>query len=300
MKRIALRAGYGLLLVLLTGLVASVLIRLAPGYGVDERELGSSASTATIERIRAEHQHDPGAIRAYIHYVSGFARGDWGDSESLNRPVKELVRERLGVTARIVATGLAEALLLSMFVASLVTLWRNRFALAVVELAAGALVCLPAAVLGMVLFLKDGTPSLALALVLIPKLYRFMHDSLAAASTAPHVLAAHSRGMSSIRIFLLHVVCPSAPELIATLAVSIPLALGACVAIEVVFDTPGLGQLAWQAAMARDLILLVNLTLLIAAATIFAGMIGDALTSAIAGNSDAVNGSQPQVLEQRT
>jgi len=144
-----------------------------------------------------------------------------------------------------------------------------------VELTAGALVCVPAAVLGLLLYLKDGKPSFALALVLLPRLYRFMREVLAGASRAPHVLAAHARGISRARVFWTHVVRPAAPELVATVAAALPLALSACVAIEVIFDSPGLGQLAWQAAMARDLTLMVNITVIIAAATIAAGMLAD-------------------------
>jgi peptide/nickel transport system permease protein len=275
MRRVLLRAGYAVVLVLLTGFVASVLIRVSPGYGVDEREFDSRISSASIERIRAEHRDDRGALRIYFGYVSGLVRGDWGDSQVLNRPVKELVRERLPVTARTLGVGLGQGLLFSMIAAAFVTLWRNRLALAMVELAAGVLVCVPAAVLGLLLYLKDGTPALALALALAPRLYRFFRDVLAGASRAPHVLAAHSRGVSAIRVFCMHIVRSNAPELIATLAVSVPMALSACVAIEVIFDSPGLGQLAWQAAMGRDLVLMVNLTVIIAAATIAAGMIAD-------------------------
>jgi peptide/nickel transport system permease protein len=275
MRRLLLRATYALLLVLVTGFAASLLVRLAPGYGVDERELDSRISSASIERIRAERRKDPGLVGGYLHYLSGLAHGDWGESQVLNRPVKELVRERLPVTARTVAVGLGESLLLSMLAAALVTLWRNRLALAAVELAAGVLVCLPAAVLGLLLYLRDGTPALALALALSPRLYRFFRDVLGSASHAPHVLAAHARGVSALRVFLMHVVRSSAPELIATLAVSVPMALSACVAIEVIFDSPGLGQLAWQAAMARDLVLMLNLTVIIASATVVAGMVAD-------------------------
>ena len=275
MHRVLTRMVYGVALVLITGFLATLFVRLSPGYGVDERELGSRISTSEIERIRAEHHADTGLVRGYVHYVTGFVCGDWGDSQSLNRPVRELVGERFAVTAHTVATGLAESLLLSMFAATVVTLWRNRLALAVIEFGAGVLICVPTAVLGLLLYLKDGTPVVALALALTPRLYRFVRDVIANASRAPHVLAAHSRGVSALRIFVVHVVRSSAPELIATLAVSVPLALSACVAIEVIFDSPGLGQLAWQAAMARDLTLMVNLTVLIAAVTVTAGIIAD-------------------------
>ena len=41
-------------------------------------------------------------------------------------------------------------------------------------------------------------------------------------------------------------------------------ALSALVPVEVVFDVPGLGQLAWSAAMNRDLPVLVAMTALMA------------------------------------
>ena len=45
------------------------------------------------------------------------------------------------------------------------------------------------------------------------------------------------------------------------------MAIGAAIPIEAICDTPGLGRLAWNAAMARDLPLLVNLTMVIAVVT---------------------------------
>ena len=44
------------------------------------------------------------------------------------------------------------------------------------------------------------------------------------------------------------------------------LALSACIPMEVILDTPGIGQLAWQAALARDMSLLVVLTIMVALA----------------------------------
>jgi ABC-type dipeptide/oligopeptide/nickel transport system permease component len=41
------------------------------------------------------------------------------------------------------------------------------------------------------------------------------------------------------------------------------MAFGAAIPVETLCDLPGVGQLAWKAAMARDLPLLVSLTMLI-------------------------------------
>jgi peptide/nickel transport system permease protein len=52
--------------------------------------------------------------------------------------------------------------------------------------------------------------------------------------------------------------------MLAWLVATAGLAIAAVVPIEVICDVPGLGQLAWKAALARDLPLLVVLTLLVA------------------------------------
>jgi peptide/nickel transport system permease protein len=54
---------------------------------------------------------------------------------------------------------------------------------------------------------------------------------------------------------------------LALAGVSVSMAFGAAVAVEVVCDLPGIGQLAWKAALARDLPLLVTLTMLVTLAT---------------------------------
>jgi peptide/nickel transport system permease protein len=58
------------------------------------------------------------------------------------------------------------------------------------------------------------------------------------------------------------------------------MAIGAAIPIETICDVPGLGRLAWQAATARDLPLLVNLTMLVALITIAAAALAEAMTPA--------------------
>ena len=52
------------------------------------------------------------------------------------------------------------------------------------------------------------------------------------------------------------------------LGVSLSMAFTAAIPVEAVCDSPGIGQLAWQAALARDLPLLTNLTLIVTAVTL--------------------------------
>jgi ABC-type dipeptide/oligopeptide/nickel transport system permease component len=56
------------------------------------------------------------------------------------------------------------------------------------------------------------------------------------------------------------------------------MAFGAAVAVEAICDLPGLGQLAWKAALSRDLPVLVVLTMIIALSTQFSNLVADALS----------------------
>jgi peptide/nickel transport system permease protein len=56
--------------------------------------------------------------------------------------------------------------------------------------------------------------------------------------------------------------------------------MGAAIPIEVICDSPGIGQLAWQAALSRDLPLLVNMTLFVTLVTLAANSAADLTTKA--------------------
>jgi peptide/nickel transport system permease protein len=72
-------------------------------------------------------------------------------------------------------------------------------------------------------------------------------------------------------------------QLLALAGVSLNMAFGAAIPVEVICDSPGIGQLAWQATLARDLPLLVNLTVLVAVMTMVANSASDLAIHAFAG-----------------
>src|SRR5580700_6001405 len=108
-----------LLTVLLGGLLGATLVRLGPGFGVDERELDSRLSAQSQQAIRAERARENNIALFYVRYLQGLVQGDFGFSRSLNRPVSELLKERLPLTLASLgygvlggaSTGLALALL---------------------------------------------------------------------------------------------------------------------------------------------------------------------------------------------
>ena len=260
---------------LLGGLLGATLVRLGPGFSVDERELDSRLSQESQQAIRAERARDSNIAMFYVRYLAGLVHGDLGFSRSLNRPVSELLKERLPLTLGSLAYGVLGGVSIGLTLALVTACWRVPGSNIAPAFLAGACLALPAAVIAL-LFLWMNVPGRwAIALVVFPHVYRYAKNLLVATYQSPHVLAAQAKGLSSSRILFAHVFAPAAPQLAALAGISVSLAFGASIPIEVISDTPGVGQLAWKAALDRDLPLLVNITVLVALMTLVANSLAD-------------------------
>ena len=115
-------------------------------------------------------------------------------------------------------------------------------------------------------------------MIVFPKVFRFSRNLLIKTYGMPHVLTAKARGLSPLRILGWHILPNIAGPMLALAGVTVSIAFGAAIPVEVICDYPGLGQLAWKAALSRDVPLLVNLTLIIALVTVAANSFSDMLT----------------------
>jgi peptide/nickel transport system permease protein len=259
----------------LAAFLAAALVRLAPGFGMDERQLDPRLNQASIQAMQAEHGGNTPFVLYFWHYLTGLSRGELGQSVSLGRPVRELIADRLGLTLESVAEGLALAWLTAAAAVLSLGLLRTRgFDLAAVWLS-GALMCLPAAVVGLFSMYLGTGPALAIGVILLPRIFRYLRNVTGSIARQPHVLAARARGVGGLGLLARHVWFPAVPELLALAGVSVSMALGAAIPVEVLCDSPGVGQLVWKAALARDLPVLVNLTVLIAVITAAANLLSD-------------------------
>ena len=264
-----------LAVMLLASLVGALLIRYAPGFSSDEQELNAGLSSQSIQAIRQAHLAHSSIPSFYVQYLSALVRGDLGSSLSLNQPVRELLRERLPVTARNLGLALLLAWLLGLALAIASETLTSRFFAAASEGLSGVFISTPAAALALVFVLLRLPPYAAAALLLFPKIHRYSRNLLRQGYDSPHVLMARAKGADRWRILVWHVAPASLPQWIALLGVSLSIAIGVLLPIEVICDVPGVGQLAWQAAQSRDLPLLVNLTLVVTFITVCATMLSD-------------------------
>jgi peptide/nickel transport system permease protein len=200
-----------------------------------------------------------------------------GFSRNLNRPAAQLIAERFPLTLREIAVGLLVGWLLGLSLAvpaAVVRFWPINLLTGAVS---GSLLSIPAAVLALIFVWLRWPASFAIGLLLAPKVFAYTRNLLLHAYDLPHVLTARSKGVGEVRVLLWHVIPATAPQILALAGVSVSIALGAAVPIEALCDQPGIGQLAWQAALARDLVLLVNLTLIVTLITVIANSASDML-----------------------
>lgn len=273
-------AGHVLALVatiLLGGFLSATLVRLAPGFDADEQTLDPHLSAQSVEALRAAHRKDHNIFRFYFSYMNRAAHGDLGTSLALGQPVRVLLHDRAPLTMRLLMLGLGLGWIAALTLA-LSAAWLRLSAYDVVStMISGTFLCIPAAVLALLSVLWNLPGSLAIALIIFPRIYSYARNLLAKSYSLPHIITARAKGLGEARILFWHLIPSVAPQLIAVAGVSVSMAVGAAIPVEALCGLAGVGQLAWQAALARDLPLLVNITILVTVVTLLANSGADVI-----------------------
>ena len=263
--------------VLLGGLLSATLVRLAPGFDMDEQTLDPHLSAQSVEALRAAHRQDHNIFRFYLSYMNRAAHGDLGTSLALGQPVRTLLHDRAPLTLRLLMLGLGLGWITALTLA-LSAAWLRLSAYDLVgTMVSGTFLCIPAAVLALLSVLWNVPGALAIALIIFPRIYSYARNLLAKSYSLPHIITARAKGLGEARILFWHVIPNVAPQLIAVAGVSVSMAVGAAIPVEALCGLAGVGQLAWQAALARDLPLLVNITILVTVVTLLANSGADVI-----------------------
>jgi peptide/nickel transport system permease protein len=265
---------------LIGGLLAATLIRYAPGFDTDEQQMDSRLSSESIQALREQRAARGNLFHFYASFLSSAVRGDFGQSQTLNRPVRELIGERFPVTLKLIACGLAVGWSLALVFSVSATMARIAAWDLATTTIAGLFLCIPSAVLALAFVFLRAPGYLALGLMVFANVFRYWRNLLDKSYAMPHIITARAKGLGTFRILLYHVLPVSGAQLLAVAGISVSIALGASIPVEALCGIPGVGQLAWQAALGRDLSLLVTLTLLVTVVTLVANSTSDLLGQA--------------------
>jgi peptide/nickel transport system permease protein len=270
-------------IVLVGGFLSATLMRLAPGADVDEAQLDPRLNSESVRALHEARLEQHNILRFYFHSLQRAVHGDLGTSLSLGQPVSRLLRERLPLTLRLVGMGLLLSWAMAMALALSAAGLRVSAYDAGATIISGTFLCIPAAVLALLSVLWNVPGALAIALIVFPRVYRYARNLLGKAYGLPHIVTARAKGLSELRILAWHVVPVAVPQLLAVAGVSVSIAVGAAIPVEALCGLAGVGQLAWQAALARDLPLLMNITILVTLVTLLANSSADVIGHVLRG-----------------
>ncbi len=270
------------LAVVVGGFLAAALVRYSPGFEIDDNAWNPQISAATRATIHARREYENELPRFYIRYLAMAVQGNFGESDSFRVPVSDLLRQRAGVTMELLLWGVGGGMLLGGWLAWL-AIWPRNGALAVTSGSlSGLLLAIPPAVMALAFFLSDVPVALAAVLAILPRVYGTLRSVWNELYESGALLAARARGVSRGVLAWRYVIRPAAPQLIALTGVAFVTAFGVLIPVEAICDVPGIGELTWHAAVARDLPLLCGLALIITF-----------IVAAVASFGDWIDGVEP-------
>ena len=268
-------------------LLTFALMDLAPGSYVDELALNPQVSAEAIARMREQYGLDRPFYQKFWKWGRSVATGDFGYSMVYQRPIRQLVAERLWNTVRLNLLALAAAWTVGVALGLLAAATRGSPVDWMIGGVTILLLSTPAVVLSFVLLASAarvgaplGTvllPVVAVAAVWLPAIARHTRAAILAALDAPHMLAARARGVSRARRLIVHAVREALNPLTSLVGLSFASLLSASLPVEVVMSWPGIGQLMFDAVLKRDLFLVVDLVQLSALLLLVGNAAGDIL-----------------------
>ena len=289
---------FGLLATLLAASVLIfVVLDVLPGNAA-EVMLGESATPEAVQALSHKLGLDRPAPLRYASWVRGVLAGDLGNSVAYDTPIAELIGERLAVTVPLAVLAMALTTVLALAAGLYAAARHNRLGDVGVMAASQFGIAIPNfwfAILLILLFsvrlewfaaggfagwteesgggLWEGLqslvlPAVALAVVQAAILARITRSALLDVLREDFVRTARAKGLSQRAVLWRHVLRNAAVPVLTVMGLQFANLLTGTVVIENVFALPGLGRLVFQAIANRDLLVVQNIVLLLAAMVI--------------------------------
>ena len=274
---------------LVVAIAIFMIVRLTPG---DPAAVigGNSATSEDLDRIRVQLGLTQPLWTQFAIWGNGVLHGDLGFSFFLNKPVTELIGQRMEPTLSLAVGTLLLAVLIALPLGTLAA-WRMGGWLdkAVMAFSVAGF-SVPVFVVGYVLIyllamklqwfpvqgyrrIADGVgpwlnqlvlPCLTLAITYVALLSRVTRAAVSEALTEDFIRTARAKGITELQVLMHHALRNAAVPVVTVIGVSAALLLGGVVVTETVYAIPGLGQLTVDAVLNRDFPVLQGVVLFFA------------------------------------
>jgi peptide/nickel transport system permease protein len=298
MKYLERRLAHASLLLIGVSVLCFLFTDLAPGNYFDEMKLNPQISADTVAALKAQYGMDRPLPVRYLLWLKSVSKGEWGFSMAYNTPVRKLLFTRAANTLVLTST----AVLASWLIALPLGIWfssrTNRWSQRIFNGGTSLLLAVPELVIALVLLyfvvrtnalpvggmeslgneslglwakaldlLKHlAVPATTLVLATLPILLRHVRAAMKEALASPFVQAARGHGVTQFRLLYRFALPAAANPLISLFGFSLGGLLSASLLVETVTGWPGLGPFLLDAAISRDMYVVVGVVM---ASTLF-------------------------------
>lgn len=242
----------------------------------------------------------------FFIYLRNLTQGDMGISFHTNRPVFDVLKERLWNTILLIGAGQILSIIIGV-IFGILAAWRARTAIDYGALIIGLLAwSLPTFWLGIILLFWGSNngfpiggkvtpgigsypflyqlgdiarhmilPTLTYTIVYMGEYLLLMRSSLLDVLAEDYILTAKAKGLSTFQILKDHALKNAMLPIVTIIAINLGFTVAGAIQIETVFSWPGLGGAIFESVGRRDFPVLQGAFLLIAISVIIANLIAD-------------------------
>jgi len=299
---------------LLTLLVASVVVfavlELLPGNAA-EIILGDTATPESLAALNTKLGLDRPVLTRYADWMAGLAQGRTANSISYDTPTAELIAERLRVTLPLALIAMALTTVLALALGVYAASRHNGIGDVGVMAASQIGIAIPNfwfAILLILLFAvklqwvsaggfpgwteDDGgglweglqaliLPAIALALVQAAILARVTRSAVLEVMREDFVRTARAKGLTRRQALWRHVLRNAMIPVLTVMGLQFANLITGTIVVENVFVLPGVGRLIFQAISNRDLVVVRDVVMLLAAVVVIVNFVVDVLYALI-------------------
>ena len=285
-------------------------LELLPGNAA-EIILGDTATPESVAALQAKLGLDRPALQRYLDWTGGLLRGETARSVSYDTPTAELIAERMHVTLPLALMAIGITVALALTVGLYAAARHNRAGDVGVMAASQIGIAIPNfwfAILLILLFavhlqwvsaggfpgwtadsgggLWPGVkalilPSIARALVQAAILARVTRSAVLDVMREDFVKTARAKGLSRRQALLRHVLRNAMIPVLTVAGLQFANLITGTIVVENVFVLPGIGRLVFQAIGNRDLIVVRDVVMLLAAVVVVVNFVVDVLYAVI-------------------
>ncbi|MFN0145176.1 MAG: ABC transporter permease [Dehalococcoidia bacterium] len=277
-----------------------LVLRIVPGDPA-RAMVGLEADPQAYEQARDLLGLDKPLYRQYLDWLGNAVRGDLGRSYRSNESVSNLITDRMPLTFQLTLMAATLAIAIALPLGVLAGANRNSLLDRLASVFAASGIAIPGFWLALILltvfsvklhwfqsfgFVPLGEkpidsvrslvlPAVSLALPASAILTRMVRSSVVDAMNNDYVRTARAKGLKESTVVIRHVVRNSLIPVLTVLGIVVGQLLSGSIIIEVVFALPGLGRLAVDSILFRELVVVQGVVLLVATVTVFINLAVD-------------------------